>query len=81
MNTTEVESGRHFQNTTTTTSITIPFLHPYYNYLCSVAAYTVGVGPYSSTLRVQMPEDGEKLDVVYLLFLSDMVKICYFYSP
>ena len=73
VNITEVESGRHFQNTTTTTSITIPFLHPYYNYLCSIAAYTVGIGPFSSAVRVQMPEDGEKHDIVYLLLSTDMV--------
>lgn len=68
VNITEVESGRHFQNTTTTTSITIPFLHPYYNYLCSIAAYTVGIGPFSSAIRVQMPEDGEKLVAINQFF-------------
>ena len=68
MNITEVESGRHFQNTTTTTSITIPFLHPYYNYLCSIAAYTVGIGPFSNAVRIQMPEDGEKVVAINQFF-------------
>ena len=34
-------------------------LHPFYNYSCSVAAYTiVGTGPSVET-TVQTPEDGE----------------------
>ena len=39
------------------TSITVYRLHPHYNYTCSVAAYTVDVGPSTNHL-VMMPEDG-----------------------
>ena len=34
-------------------------LHPYYSYMLTVAAYTVGYGPYSSVTSIQMPEDGK----------------------
>ena len=44
---------------TSSTSLAVPSLHPYYEYEYTVAAYTVRVGPYSSVNRVQLPEDGE----------------------
>ena len=34
-------------------------LHPYYDYVCSVAAVTIGPGPYTSPLLVRTLEDGE----------------------
>ena len=37
----------------------VEFLHPYYDYVCSVAAVTIGPGPYTSPLRVRTLEDGE----------------------
>ena len=36
-------------------------LHPFYEYVCSVAAITIGPGPYTSRLRVRTFEDGECL--------------------
>ena len=36
-------------------------LHPFYEYVCSVAAITIGLGPYTSPLRVRTFEDGECL--------------------
>lgn len=33
-------------------SIVIHFLHPYYNYRFSVAAYTVALGPYGNTIAL-----------------------------
>lgn len=56
-NQTEEETRKmfHFQTELTTCSQT--HLHPFYHYSWVVAAYTVGVGPYSSPLTVQMPED------------------------
>ena len=59
MNVTEVLTGTLMHLDTSATSIAIPSLHPYYQYEYTVAAYTVSVGPYSFTNRVQMPEDGE----------------------
>ena len=37
----------------------VEHLHPYYDYVCSVAAVTIGPGPYTSPLRVRTLEDGE----------------------
>ena len=48
----------HYSNNT---QITIENLHPYYTYKCSVAAFTVGVGPYSAILAVQLDEDSKQL--------------------
>ena len=39
-------------------SISLPSLHPYYTYQISVAAYTVGVGPFVTEL-VQTEQDGK----------------------
>ena len=51
-------SQRVRETSTDQTSITVYSLHPHYNYTCSVAAYTVGVGPYTNH-PVMMPEDGK----------------------
>ncbi len=40
--------------------ITVQNLHPYYQYMCVVAAYTsVGVGPFSPALTQRTAEDGQ----------------------
>ena len=39
-------------------AISISGLHPYYNYIVSVAAYTVGLGPFAS-ITLQTEQDGE----------------------
>lgn len=46
------------------TSLAISNLSPYTNYSFSVAAVTVGVGPFSPEVTVTMPEHGEKDSVV-----------------
>ena len=38
-------------------TISLTGLHPYYNYIMSVAAYTVGLGPFA-TLTLQTEQDG-----------------------
>lgn len=43
----------------TSTSVTIPDLHPSYSYSIEVAAVTVGTGPFSSPLTVTTANDGE----------------------
>ena len=57
VNVTEIETGTEFNLTTTATSITVPFLHPYYTYKCAISAYTVATGPYAK-VTVMTPEDG-----------------------
>lgn len=42
----------------TSTSLTIPNLHPAYVYSIEVAAATVSVGPYSNALSITTPDDG-----------------------
>ena len=54
----ESDTGNLFHHNTTETSVTISSLHPYYYYHCSVAAYTVGPGPFSDPTIIQTPEDG-----------------------
>ena len=58
VNVTEVATGRVFQRVSTTTSIEITSLHPFYVYEWTVSAFTVGEGPYSSISTVTTPEDG-----------------------
>ncbi len=41
------------------TSVTIPNLHPAYNYSIYVAAMTTNIGPYSRPITVLTPDDGE----------------------
>ena len=48
-----------FQRVSTTTSIEITSLHPFYVYEWTVSAFTVGEGPYSSISTVTTPEDGK----------------------
>ena len=38
---------------------TLTDLHPYYNYQVTVAAITIGLGPYSTEATVQLPEAGQ----------------------
>ena len=59
VNITEVATGRVFQRVSTTTSIEITSLHPFYVYEWTVSAFTVGEGPYSSISTITTPEDGK----------------------
>ena len=59
INVTELDTGRALQEfTTTSTSITIAFLHPFYTYEWMVSAFTVGIGPYTESSSIKTPEDG-----------------------
>ena len=68
VNVTEEETGRMFQLITSTTSITIGSLHPYYTYNCTVVAVTIGPGPFSSVITVRTAEDGRFI-IVSNIFL------------
>ena len=61
INITELETSSSFQLETTDLFVIATDLHPYYQYSCSVAAETVGLGPFSVAVIIQLPEDG-KLD-------------------
>lgn len=58
---TELETGRQEQFVTNSTTITISNRHPFYRYSSKISAETVGQGPFSKPVLIQMPEAG-KLD-------------------
>ena len=55
----ETDTQTWLSTSNSSTNITVESLHPYYSYRVSVAAYSVGLGPYSLEKSVQMPESGE----------------------
>ncbi len=57
----EVETGRQFQTTSSSTGKTIVSLHPYYVYKCRVAAVTIARGPYTQYINIRTDESGELL--------------------
>ena len=62
VNITEMETGRLLSFTAVnTTTLSVSTLHPFYTYTCIVAAVTVGIGPYSTTVEVELPEDGKEV--------------------
>ena len=52
------ETGTLFQLTSETTALNISGLHPYYTYNLTVAAVTIGPGPFGAVLTIQLPENG-----------------------
>ena len=58
INVTEVNTGRQFQVVSSTTSISVSSLHPYYTYWWAVSAFTIGGGPFSQSQMITTPEDG-----------------------
>ena len=64
INVTVADSGEMFQLTSTTTSLTVSTLQPFTTYFCIIAASTsVGMGPFSTVVTLQTPEDGTLLCV------------------
>ena len=58
----EEESGTQYTHTVgqNSTAYLATMLHPYYNYNCSVAAFTLGgTGPFSDPVLVRTAEDSE----------------------
>ncbi len=79
INITEVPTGDEFSFVTTTTSIVINNLHPYYTYLWRVAAVTVNEGPYSALQSITTMEDGNTLACIpndLLVHFSLTFNIC-----
>ena len=56
----EVITNTTLTYNTTEESLTVGFLHPHYQYQVSVAAVTVGQGPFSDAATIQTPQDGER---------------------
>ena len=55
---TEVATGREWFLVAIDKQITLASLHPYYNYSCIVAAYTVDIGPFSQPFFALTEEEG-----------------------
>ena len=58
VNITEENTGIEFQLVTVSNDAVVNFLHPFYNYSCTVAAVTVSVGPYSPPIPVTTLSSG-----------------------
>lgn len=55
----EVDTEITFTETSNLTVLTLEGLHPFYSYSCRIAAETIGVGPFSISITVQLNEDGK----------------------
>ena len=66
----ELETGTSFFVTSNETEVIIPELHPYYTYECNVAAYTIDLGPYSTSITIQLLEEGENTHVLLHFYTS-----------
>lgn len=56
----ETETETEIQVATNqTSSLNVTGLHPHYTYQVSIAAVTIGVGPFTEAKTVRTPEDGE----------------------
>ena len=82
VNITEMETGRLLSFTAVnTTTLSVPMLHPFYTYTCIVAAVTVGIGPYSATVEVELPEDGKLASIqciVFVFFIPNLRQVSLF---
>lgn len=61
-------------NVSNATTLTINNLKPYSTYVISVAAFTVGLGPLTTPLNVQLPEAG------MFNHIAENFVYCYFYA-
>ena len=59
INVTEFETGFEFSAVTTQMGITFSSLHPYYTYVCTVYAVTIGAGPGAEPVSVTTMEDSK----------------------
>ena len=54
-------------------------LHPYYHYECKVAAYTIGLGPYSESISLLTDEEGivnhKYYKVVIIMFSRQLLPV------
>ena len=53
------ETSEYFNIQTANFSLTLTDLHPDYTYTVSIAAVTIGTGPFSTIQSVTTPEDGK----------------------
>ena len=65
------ETGSILRLTSQTNVLNISGLHPYYTYSLSVAAVTIGPGPYGFVLNITMPEDGMGINIAQFLVFKE----------
>ena len=58
---TEEETSAVMLHYSNSSQVTVEDLHPYYTYMCAVAAETVEVGPYTTNIIIQLDEDSMKI--------------------
>ena len=76
INVTEVQTGTSIILNSTSTSVSVLSLHPYYTYECVVSAYTVGSGPYSEVITITTSEDGMLIfNFICLLNVNTCTKV------
>lgn len=70
INLTEVDTGRELVFYSSTASITITSLHPFYTYVCYVSAFTVDYGPYSERFLFSTLEDGQQIITCIIILIT-----------
>ena len=74
-----VETGTLLQLTSQTNAQNISGLHPFYTYTLTVAAVTIGPGPYGLVLTIRMPEDGMDCSLTTSFLLCIDLTVTLFY--
>ena len=54
----EADTGEIDAYTAVATQLNISGLHPYYTYICVVAAVTIRIGPFSHNISILTPQGG-----------------------
>ena len=81
INITEVETERPILRFSSTTSVNVTSLHPYYTYNCAIAAETIiGAGPYTSVITVVTLQDGNPLCAAAISFLYSVCSSSILYA-
>ena len=84
VNVTETETGVQYQISADTAQYTFEGLHPFYRYSFTVAASTIGIGPFSGIYTFQMPQDGKNIMFAFSISLIVNLQLSlfnYFSSP
>ena len=61
----ELDTGEIDMYTAGATQLNISGLHPYYTYNCVVAAVTIRIGPFSQSVSIITPQDGD-LKIIFV---------------
>ena len=75
---TERETGQLFPFVTPLQQLPVHDLHPHYYYDCTVAAFTVGDGPFSSNFTVQTAEEREIIIAFTYITLVNSLRTQFF---